>query len=105
VYDLYLRARGFRQTNPGGSGSALSARRERYVQFLTDAAKLAEQAAEKSVSQVLLQVIVKITELAKQNYQHIGLAQPQTISLDNQIRAVLREFTPREDGRFDPLRM
>ena len=105
VYDLYLRARGFRQTNPPGSVAALNGRRERYVQFLSDAAKLAEQAAEKSVSQDLLQLIVKIAEFAKQNFQHIGLEQPPTISLDNQIRAVLREYTPREDGRLDPRRM
>jgi hypothetical protein len=105
LYDLYLRARGFRQLNPPGTGSALNGRREQYVQFLTDAAKLAERAAEKSISQDLLQLIVKITELAKENYQHIGLAQPPAINLDNEIRAVLREYTPREDGRLDPRRM
>ncbi len=105
VFDLYLRARRFHQTNPSGSGSALTARREGYLQFLTDAAKLVERAAEKNVSQDLLQVIVKITELAKQHYQHIGIEQPQTINLDNEIRVVLRQYAPTDDRRLNPRRM
>ncbi len=105
VFDLYLRARDFQQVRPARSESELGGRRDSYVRFLSDAAKLAEQAAEKNISPELLQVIVTITQLAKQNFQHVGFEQPETISLDNQIRAVLRDYTPRNDRRLDPRRM
>ena len=50
VFELYLRARDFQQIRPAQSETEEGGRRDRYVRFLTDATKLAEQAAEKSVS-------------------------------------------------------
>ena len=70
---------------------------------LTDATNLAEKAAKDQASQDLSLAIVKIVELAKLSRSHIGGERLETQLIDDQIRAILLRFTPR-DERFDPTR-
>ena len=90
LLDLYRRARSLR-------GLARDrTRSEEYVLFLTDATKLAEQTAEGDISPDLSRAIVRITELAKQTYYESSSPTLESQTLDAEIRAVLRDYAPRE---------
>ncbi len=104
IFDLHRRALQFQRLSSARSEAEQIDRGALYVQFLTDATFVAEKAAQENVSQELSLAIVKIVELARQSRNHIGTPLPETELLHEEIRAILRRFTPRDD-RFDPTRM
>lgn len=104
ILDLHRRALRFqRSTSPGSVSSQIDSSAT-YIEFLTEATNLAEKAAKDNVSQDLSLAIVKIVELAKLSRSQLGGERLETDLIDDQIRAILRRYIPR-DERYDPTRM
>lgn len=104
ILDLYVQARQFQRSLGDSSVSQQAEGSDRYIRFLSDATKLAERAAKENVSQDLMLALLKITQLAKEHHQHLGAPAMETELLDDEIRAILRDYSPRGE-LFDRRRM
>ena len=87
LLDLYSRARDLRQVQHSPTVERTAVRSDQYARLLTDATKFAEYGASNGVSTESLELIVKITQLAKLFSGDVGTLDEETERLNDEVAA------------------